>query len=149
MSNLAANILIDVSNNGKITTAFTNINKTVFNGNRSYDFEETASKLKELTFVFAGTKDKAASYGSLELWESYTEFYMPGTASKSIDYCISNCSNQSLYCRQIVAAIAYFVECFNEETNSSYIYPIKIRYKDYEMNLNTLEDIITFIKYEG
>ena len=149
MSNLAANILIDVSNINEITTAFTNINKTVFNGNRSYDFEETASKLKELTFIFDGTKDKAASYGSLELRESYTEFYMPGGSSTSTDCFVSTCDDPSLYCRQIVAAIAYFVECFNEETNSSYTYPIKIKYKDYEMNLNTLEDIIAFIKYEG
>lgn len=149
MNTLAANILIDVSNNVKITTEFTNISRTVFNGNRRYCFDETIPKLKELTFVFAGTKDKAASYGSLELNECYTEFYMPGGSSKSTDHYTSACIDQSLYCRQIVAAIAYFVECFNEETNSSYTYPIKIKYKDYEMNLNTLEDIIAFIKYEG
>lgn len=149
MNTLAANILIDVSNNGKIITEFTNISRTVFNGNRRYCFEEPIPKLKELTFVFDGTKDKVASYGSLELQEHYTEFFMPGRCNKSTDHYTSVCSDPSLYCRHIVAAIAYFVECFNEETNSSWIYPIKIKYKDYEMNLNTLEDIIAFIKYEG
>lgn len=149
MNTLAANILIDVPNNDNIETVFTNINKTVFDGCRGYSFDETIPKLKELTFVFNDTKDKVASYGSLELQECYTAFYMPGSCSKYTNSYTSDCSNQSLYCRQIVAAIAYFVECFNEETNSSYIYPIKIKYKDYEMNLNTLEDIITFIKYEG
>lgn len=149
MSNLAANILINVSNNNVITTTFTNINKTVFNGNASYLFSEPSPKLKELTFVFDDTKDKVASCSSLELRENYNVFYMPGSCSKYFDHHTSTCSDQSLYCRQIVAAIAYFVECFNEETNSSYTYPIKIKYKDYEMNLNTLEDIIAFIKYEG
>ena len=149
MITLAANILISVSDNNEITTLFTNISKTVFNGDRNYYFRNSTAKLKDLSCIFNDINNRTASVSCLELYEFAGVFYLPGTASKSTDYCISNCSNQSLYCRQIVAAIAYFVECFNEETNSSYFYPIKIKYKDYEMNLNTLEDIITFIKYEG
>ena len=148
MSNLAANILIDVSNNHEITTTFTNISKTVFDGNRSYVFEETTSKLKDLNYIFNEIV-AVASYGCLELVENCNTIFLPGSSSGSVNTYKSFCTNQSLFCRQIVAAIAYFVECFNEKTNSTYTYPIKIKYKNYEMNLNTLEDIITFIKYEG
>lgn len=148
MSNLAANILIDVSNNNEITTTFTNINRTVFNGNRCYDLEETASELKDLNYIFNEIV-AVASYGGLELVEDYKTIYLPGSYSGSVNTYKSFCTNQSLFCRQIVAATAYFVECLNKATNSSYTYPIKIKYKNYEMNLNTLEDIITFVKYEG
>lgn len=148
MTTLAANILIDVSNSNEITTTFTNINKNVFTGDRCYDLEETASKLKDLTSIFNEIV-AVASYGCLELVEDYKTIYLPGSTSGSVNTYKSFCTNQSLFCRQIVAAIAYFVECFNEETNSTYTYPIKIKYKNYEMNLNTLEDIINFVKYEG
>ena len=148
MTTLAANILIDVSNNNEITTTFTNINKTVFNGNRCYNLEETAFKLKDVTSIFNEIAE-VSSYGCLELIENCNAIFLPGSSSYSVNTYKSFCTNQSLFCRQIVAAIAYFVECLNKGTNSSYTYPIKIKYKDYEMNLNTLEDITTFIKYEG
>ena len=148
MSNLAANIFIDVSHNNKITTTFTNTNRTVFNGNRCYVFAETTHKLKDLTSIFNESKE-VASYGCLELIEDFSTIFLPGSTSRSVSTYKSFCTDQSLFCRQIVAAVAYFIECFNEEINSSCTYPITIMYNDHRMRLNTLEDIVTFVKYEG
>lgn len=147
MSNHAALVSIEASDLSDIGISFFGINKTVFNGERSYEVTHFADIPEEIVNIIKYCN--TGSVNTLQLRENSRWFFFPGRKDGHFRYTHIFCENQFLLCKKIVAAIAYFVEKVNFEMSTTYTYPITILYNNHVMRLNTLEDIVNFIKYEG
>lgn len=147
MSNLAAWVYIEASDLSDIGISFFDINKTVFNGERSYEVTPFTGIPEEIVNII---KDYfIRSCATLQIYEDMSCFFFPGRNDGRFSNTHIFCENQFLLCKRIVAAIAYFVEKVNFEMSTTYTYPITILCNNHTMRLNTLEDIVNFLKYEG